>query len=102
MTGIVTGLGWPLLAAFIIGLVALAIKEPKKFQRIDNYLYWTGIAIVVVVGAWQAGYLKGRRDTLNSVDNVDLANPTYIVVGGGAWVAFLFVLWMLSRHLNDE
>jgi amino acid transporter len=65
------GLVWPVLAAAIIGLGILAIKEPRKFNRLSPWLLAVTFLVVTVLLLWTTAYQIGVRAAFEHVKDID-------------------------------
>lgn len=109
--GIVDGLLWPVVAAALIGLVAFAIREPRKYKKIANGLFFLGAAAttgsVIGIGAYERGVAAVSKHIANGGTPGSFESPfpmsvflpmaLYFV-----WALFVFGLESLGKYLASE
>lgn len=109
--GIVEGLVWPVLAAALIGLVALAVRQPNKYRKIANGLFFAGAALMIGAVVGIAAYERGAQAVLSHLStgatpqSFESPFPLGIffpMVFGFVWWLFIFGLESLGRYLSSD
>lgn len=109
--GFINGLVWPLIAAAVISVVALAIKSPAKYQKISTGLFFVGAAVMALTSVGFGAYERGVNDAFTHIEH----GGTHATFGLSAyfnaftpmmvyfvWVLLVFGLEWLGKYLADD